>query len=600
MRANEDAPTPTSDALPASVVVAPRVGVFDHVLGAAMGAAFVVWLLSGARALGFCRDEGFYFQASTAYANWFELLLRAPSEGLTQSAIDSAWAHNHEHPSLVKSLFALSYLFLHKRWGFIADASGAFRLPGMVFAGVAMWVTYVFGARVFSRRAGIVAAWALMLAPNVFYHAHLACFDIAIVAMWTLCIYVYWRAVACGGWRWAVGAGVAYGLTLETKHNAWVLPAVFVAHWTYLALRRALVKAGGHSEGSVRRLWAPLLAMATLGPAIFVGLWPWLWHDTIPRIGGYIGFHVHHDYYNIEFLHRNYDGPPNSPLYAPVMTLATVPSITILLFLIGVVARGKIRLGELFFPKRFALAQGADPAPLRDRRFAPDVLFVLGFGAAMGPFFLPSTPIFGGTKHWMTAYPFLALFAGHGFDRTCIALRELAARWIPSMAPAHHGSRGSAARGWAPAAIDAALAICVFAAPVAVTSHSHTAGLSAYVPFFGGTAGGADLGLNRQFWGFTTQNVAPYLDAHAPPNATLYFHDTAWQSWERMQAEGRIRRDLRGVGSPSDAMYSLTHLELHMATQDVLNWIAAGTAAPEYVYVHDGVPLVPVYRKRSP
>ena len=60
----------------------------------------------------------------------------------------------------------------------------------------------------------------------------------------------------------------------------------------------------------------------------------------------------------------------------------------------------------------------------------------------------------------------------------------------------------------------------VLAAPLAVTAHSHPFGLSSYVPLVGGTAGGADLGLNRQFWGFTTESLEPYFEANAPRGAT--------------------------------------------------------------------------------
>ena len=77
-----------------------------------------------------------------------------------------------------------------------------------------------------------------------------------------------------------------------------------------------------------------------------------------------------------------------------------------------------------------------------------------------------------------------------------------------------------------------ALVVCVLAAPLAVTAHSHPFGLSAYVPLVGGTAGGADLGLNRQFWGYTTQNAAEeYLNAKAPRGATVFIHDTTWDAW---------------------------------------------------------------------
>src|ERR1700685_3460512 len=108
----------------------------------------------------------------------------------------------------------------------------------------------------------------------------------------------------------------------------------------------------------------------------------------------------------------------------------------------------------------------------------------------------------------------------------------------------------------------AALYASVLAAPLAVTAHSHPFGLSSYVPLVGGTAGGADLGLNRQFWGVTSQNAAEeYLNANAPPNATVFIHDTTWDAWSRMQQEGRVRSDLRAAGAPGEAQFSLIEHE---------------------------------------
>ena len=43
-------------------------------------------------------------------------------------------------------------------------------------------------------------------------------------------------------------------------------------------------------------------------------------------------------------------------------------------------------------------------------------------------------------------------------------------------------------------AAEAGLLASVFAAPLAVTAHSHPFGLSSYVPLVGGTAGGATSG----------------------------------------------------------------------------------------------------------
>jgi hypothetical protein len=206
----------------------------------------------------------------------------------------------------------------------------------------------------------------------------------------------------------------------------------------------------------------------------------------------------------------------------------------------------------------------------------------LGLLVAIAPFFREKTPIFGGTKHWLTAYPSLALFAGRGFEVVVQAMR----RSLPSL------------RGAKLIAAEATLGATVVLAPLAVTAHSHPFGLSSYVPLVGGTAGGADLGLNRQFWGYTSQNAAAeYLNAKAPSGAAVFIHDTTWDAWARMQDEGRVRRDLRAVGAPHEAQIALVEHELHMNEVDYSIWGAWGTDAPVYIVRHDGVPIVSIYRR---
>ncbi len=569
--------------LPASV------GFRDHAIGALLALAYVAWLLATARSLGFPRDEGFYFHAGRDYAGWIENVLKHPAQALQQGAVDGVWAENHEHPSLCKGLFGLSWKLFYEKAHLFRDASTAFRLPGMAWAGLCLWVTYLFGARTYGRRAGLVAAVLLGCTPRVFFNAHLACFDVPIMAMWTWCIYVYWRAMR-GGILWALAAGVMYGLTLDTKHNAWILPLVFVPHALFVQ---------GPEIGKQLRLGRlavplPLVSIAVVGPLVFYALWPWIWHDTLDRVTEYVNFHLHHEYYNIEFLGKNYFGPPSPTSYAPVMILATVPAITLALFGLGafdrarslvrrIVAEARARFGAANAEASSAASppgQAGAPAPPTGGLEA-DLLFALSFAAPLGPFFLPKTPIFGGTKHWLPAYPFLALFAGQGFAVTADALRRALARW--------DARRLRAA--------EAGLFAAVTLGPLVITSHSHPFGLSAYVPLVGGTAGGASLGLNRQFWGFTTESAGPWLAANAPPGASVFIHDTAWDSWGQMLAEGRVRPDLRGVGSPGEAMFSLVHHELHMNEVDYTIWIAYGTDAPAYVVTHDGVPIVSIYRR---
>ena len=539
-----------------------KIGGIDHLIGIWIGVIYIAWLVSTARTLGFARDEGFYFHAAYDYSHWFEMLFKHPAEAFKRENIDPIWATNHEHPALMKSLFSLSWMYFSEKWKLFADPSTAYRFPTMVMAGIGCWVTYLFGARAFSRPAGVIAACALALMPNVFYNAHLACFDVPIMTMWLLCVYVYWRAQQEGGFGWALWSGVVYGLTLETKHNAWILPAVFIPH--------AIVVAIASKRRSPRgRIQIPssILSMMFVGPFVFYWLWPWLWNDTLPRIQEYVNFHLNHEYYNIEFLHKNYFGPPSPKSYAPVMIFATVPTVTLLMFFIGGASRP---------------VSEAAPADRPTDTAHTDLLLFLAFAAPLAVFFRPTTPIFGGTKHWLPAYPFLALFAGWGFHLVGKAM--LAA--LPRLKS--EGQRLGA---------QLALAACVLVAPYLVTAHSHPFGLSAYVPFVGGTAGGADLGLCRQFWGFTTQSVEPYFEANAPLNARVFIHDTAWDSWHQMNAEKRVRQDLQPVFSPAEADIGLVHHELHMNEVDFQEWVVFGNA-PDYVVTHDGVPIVSVYRKK--
>jgi hypothetical protein len=185
----------------------------------------------------------------------------------------------------------------------------------------------------------------------------------------------------------------------------------------------------------------------------------------------------------------------------------------------------------------------------------------------------------------MTAYPFLALLAGVGFAK-------LLDRWRASWPSLQDRSSGRL-----PGALVLGLAALVLGPALITTARSHPFGLSAYVPIVGGAPGAASLGLNRTFWGYTTGSAAPWLDAHAPPDATVYPHDTLGASWDQLLADGRLREDLVRVGSVAEADVALYHQEQHMQGQEAQAWVAFGTVRPALVLGPDGVPVVYVYAR---
>jgi 4-amino-4-deoxy-L-arabinose transferase-like glycosyltransferase len=557
-----------------------KLGWKDDLVAALLAAGAMVALVVTTRDLGYARDEGFYFSAADAYGRWFELLFSNPKAALEPKAIDAAWRVNSEHPGLVKSLFALSNLVLQKKWHLFAMDGTSYRFPGMLLAGLGTALVYRFGAEARDRLAGLFAAFALFFMPRFFYHAHLACFDAPIVTMFLLTAYCHWKAQREGGLGWPIATGVAFGLALDTKHNAWFLPILCVAHAALLLLGARL--RGEDTKIVLRRALASLSAMAVLGPLVMYALWPWIWHDTLPRLRAYARFHLEHEYYNMEFLGRTYWTPPMPRLYAPAMTLATVPTVTLGIFAVGVISCARKHIATIS-----SALKGKQPA--RADGGAPDLLWILGIGVCYGAWLLPKTPIFGGTKHWMTAYPFLALFAGAGFSLLVRLLRaELRRARITSV---RRFSRGPVAA--------AGLFSILLAGPIVETFRSHPWGLSSYVPLVGGAKGAATLGLNRAFWGYTTGAVVDYLNREVPKRGAVYIHDTAWPSWEMLLRDGRLRKDIRAAGSTHEADFALYHHEQHMQGQEYQAWVAYGTVRPDHVAGPDGVPVIWIYRKKG-
>lgn len=547
----------------------------DRVICALLFCGYLTLLLCTVNDLGYARDEGFYFQAARSYESWFELLGSDFRRALDPAVIDRYWGVNHEHPALIKTLFALSHRYLFESVRVFREQGTAYRFPGMVLSALGIVVTYSWGKRALGRTAGVVAALSLAFMPRVFYHSHLDCFDMPVMTMLLVTAYAYSRSLEAG-LGWAIATGVLYGLLLDTKHNSWLLPGAFLAHF---ALTR-----GAHAVRELRagRVAIPsaFFAMALISPFVFYVGWPWIWHDTARRIADYVAFHFGHEYYNMEFLGQTYWKPPMPRLYAWVMTLATVPGITLSLFVIGLGVSIAIRVPAL--RAKLAGIRVLDreaPVAARVPEESTALLWLLCLAMCYAPWWSDQTPIFGGTKHWITAYPFLCLFAGRGFAFAVEHIRRL----LP-------WPRGQAL---APQLI----AVSVLIGPFLMTLHSEPWGLTFYTPLVGGAPGAATLGLNRTFWGYTTGALQGFINARAPKGGTVYVHDTALQSWEMFHVDGRVREDLHGTLAIQSSNVALYHHEPHMHRVEYEVWTEYGHDAPAAVGTYDGVPVVWLYTR---
>ena len=569
------------------------------------------WMVAVEGRQGIGRDESQYFRAGERSWGWFESVwnnLREghPGRAFARASVDGIWEDNHEHPPLMKILFGVSWRLFHtcdctgvKRGLHPIPISGrhvtlplfkressAFRFPAILLAGLGVALAYWLARRVLRPVPATVAAVLSVAQPHYFFHAQISCFDVPITVMAVLVALAYWKSLRSP--RWGILCGIFWGLALATKHNAWLFPIFLVAH--YLWIRR----------GDVLRWRLPrpplaFVSMATLGPFVLFMLWPWLWYAPVSRTRAWVQRHMQHEHYNFEYLGRNWNLPSKQPdlkllraTFPFVSTAFTLPVTTLALSAIGTVVflRRRRRRGELSQALLDDTPTALRPSWLRpgvDVDRAPGIFLAIHIAGPILMVALPSTPIFGGVKHFLPAMPFLCVVAGAGAAWLIHFVRKL----IPVQSRA----------------LPVALAGILSLPAVAETVRSHPDGLGHYNLLAGGFAGGASLGMNRQFWGYSALPLLPWMIEHRPPSNRIYWHDVLHDAIVMYSRDGRLPLGIGdvGVGEPVLAQSDLGFviLEKHFTIYEGLAWEAYRTTQPSFVYSHEGVPFVVAYERHA-
>ncbi len=543
---------------------------FDHGLGLLLCIAQILLLALTSDQVGIPRDESFYFVAADRAADWWLADTPQTQDRLSPEAIKHGFEYNHEHPVGMKSLFGVSHRLLNQRWGWVKDHALAYRLPTMALAGLAAWLTFLLGVMVHGRLVGLLAALALMAMPRVFFHSHLACFDAPVTFAWVAIAYSYLRAARSR--RWAIVAGLALGVGFSFKLNTFFVPFVLLGvaaldAWQFKR-RTGAWRAAGEARGPLTYHGWIAASMIVLGPLVFFAHWPWLWLDTAKHVGWYINFHAKHVHYPVDYLGTLYYRPPFPWHFPLVFTALSVP--------VGLLVFGAVGTGTLV---RGAWAAWRTPTEQPDRRAAEGFLLA-NLLAPIAIIALPFTPIFGGTKHWMPAMPFFAVAVGLGVVRTARGLRPAASAT----------GRGALAAG---------LAVLALVPAFWATLHAGPHGPAYYNALAGGAPGAAALRMPRNFWGYSTIEALPWLDAHLERGAHAFWHNATSGAIRAYQRDGRLRRDVRYTGDwtvpYSDwAVYCDAREKL---PEELDIWRDYGVLWPVEGVFLDGVQLIGVYHR---
>ena len=372
-------------------------------------------------AVGITRDEGIYMVASRRYGRWLRDVGRGLVSPLDGDVETRPSDETGEHPDLMKIASGLASWSSprpgprRRRLPWTGRGPGDLQRPPAprhAAGGPGLGAARLGGRGPDHTHHGRRGRPRSARAAAMVFSRALHCFDVPI-AVWIFAVVVCWHRARTSRPA-AVGVGVLMGLAIGTKHNAlFVVPLLILDELAQLWLRWRATRT--RPSPSALLSWR-LASVCILGPLIALATWPWLWSAPIDRLGEYLAFHREHAYYNMELLGTNYNEPPMPVAYPFVMTAATVPWSLLAAATLGatLMVRDDLRGDRLD----------------RERRGRPPTLGLTTVVFAGFPILLialPFVPIFGGTKHWITAYPFLMVLAAVGLHR-CMSLAALTGR----------------------------------------------------------------------------------------------------------------------------------------------------------------------------
>ena len=542
------------------------------ILLAAIVAVFVflmIFMTSGA--IGFVRDEGFYMKAANNMADWYESIGTNIANGdfakiFSKKEIDRYFNYNSEHPPFMKELFGLSQFIFTRKLGLLSAPLSA-RLVAAVFAALTALMIYFFGLFFFSRITAAAAPLLFFTMPHIFFHSHLACFDMPILFFWSSTFILYVLCLKTKRTSVHALTAVFFAFGMATKHNVLFIPILLFVSWLFFYAFSYRKEAGcGSFAGFFKAIPKVFYFMVIISLPIYFLIWPRMWFNTFDRLMTYAEFHGKHvNYLNYYFGKPLKNGP--FPFSFPwAMTFFTTPTPQLVCFFAGIICFCRDFLkGEKTCEKEAAFAM---------------------ISGSLFPIFLialPSVPIFGGIKHWFTGYP-LMLTAG------VFVIEESAKKLIKT---------SNFKKNLAVSALFAVTLTALISPNIKFAKR----GAAFYNELIGGAQGAAEARMQRNFWGYDMIDLAGTLNSEAPENAKLYimsgYEGLNQNSFRFMAEAGIIRKDIRATNTLNEADFALFFYEKQ--NEHILNSIAYefGTVRPLAVSSTDSVFYSALFRREK-
>lgn len=547
-------------------------------------------------AQGLTDDDDFYAPAGIRYAGWLGKAVTSPGEAFSQAGVDRAFKINNEHPPFAKMVIGAAH-FVTSRWlPIYADLDGA-RFGVALLCALLCAVLVRLCWRPLGPLPALFSVLALLSMPRFVFHSQVATLDVPVAAMVVLTTAAFFWGETSRRWAW--GTGLVFGLAMLTKLNA-PFAAIPATLYALLCRWRGFGLGEGGAKASLRIPPIPrsLIAMALIGPVVFVAGWPWLWFDTAKRFGAYVAFHMGH-YPIYLFYEGEIFTKPFAPWHMPfTLAAGVIPLPVLALGLVGAAsaARALVRVGRL------ADETGEVPgASARDKLLALVLLQAL---FAIGVVAFSNVPKYGGEKLFMPFFPLFAVLAARGL---VIVVESLGAL-LPRLAGARVFVQPlDETSGEAHPATRAMLAVVACAALLAVLpGYVGTVrffggfALSYYAEALGGLRGATARGYERTYYDIADKELARWLDANVQAGDRVHFepnHKEYVRTYRWLQRDGYISRRVVLEGNRARAnVLVLTH-ERRWSTYPALL-----AEHRRYEKIHekriDGVPLYTVYRRR--